>query len=85
MIELKFSICDDVVFLNTSNGKFEKAVVKGVQVVPTGLSKSADGKDVCDGYAVLYQTMDGAWLSESELFVDEKSAKEHYIALLSSL
>ena len=39
-----FSICDKVVYLNTATRQFDTAVIKGIQIVPTGISKSEAGE-----------------------------------------
>lgn len=84
-METKYSLCDELVFFNTTSCKFEKVHVKGIQIVPTGISKDSEGQDVLDGYVVLYQAKEGMVLSEQELFVDERSAKEHYAKVLEAL
>lgn len=84
-METKFSLCDDLVFFNTTSCKFEKVHVKGIQIIPSGISKDSEGKDVLDGHVVLYQTKEGMVLSESELFVDERSAIDHYRSVLEAL
>ena len=78
MIEIKYGICDEVVYFNTAECSIVKVVVKGIQVVPTGISKDAEGKDVLDGYVVLYQTKDGPVLAESEVFGTEEECREKY-------
>lgn len=85
MTEVKFKIYDKVVFFNTSACKFEKGVVKGIQVVPTASSKDENGEDRLEGYAVLYQMTSGVVLTENELFESEAAAKEHYLKVLSEL
>ena len=78
MIEVKFGICDKVVYFNTAECKVMTAVVKGIQVVPTGISKNEKGENVLDGYAVLYQTFEGPVLSEQECFESEDKCLEAY-------
>ena len=78
MIEVKFGICQKVVYFNTAECKVMTAEVKGVQIVPTGVSKSEQGENVLDGYVVLYQTFEGPVLSESECFESEAECKETY-------
>ena len=78
MIEVKFGICDKVVFFNTADCKVETAVVKGIQIVPTGISKDEKGENVLEGYAVLYQTFEGTVLSEQECFGSEEECFEAY-------
>lgn len=79
MMEIKFSICDEVVYFNTANGKFEKAEVSAVRIIPTGISKDEQGKNRLDGYVVLYETADrGPVLTEAECFASEDECREHY-------
>lgn len=77
MIEVKFDLLSEVVYFNTATGVVEKAKVKGVQIVPTGISKDEKGEDVLEGL-VLYQTMEGVMLSEQECFASEGECKEFY-------
>lgn len=78
MIEVKFGICDKVAFFNTAEGKVLTAEVKGIQIVPTGISKNEKGENVLDGYAVVYQTFEGLVLSEQECFGSEEECFEAY-------
>lgn len=82
MIEVKFDLLSEVAYLNTASGKVEKAKVKGVQVVPTGISKDAAGKDVLDGCVVLYQTFEGPVLTGAECFGSEEECREHWKKVL---
>ena len=43
MIEVKFSICDEVFYLNTASEVIESDRVKGIQIVPTGIYKDENG------------------------------------------
>jgi hypothetical protein len=70
-----FAICDKVVYLNTATGKFDSAEVKRVQIVPTGISKDEQGNNVLDGSIVLYETLEGPTLAESEVFATEEEAR----------
>lgn len=78
MIEVKFSPCDKVHYFNTAECKIMTAEVKGVQVVPTGVSKDEKGENVLDGYVVLYQTFEGPMLSEQECFESEEECLARY-------
>jgi hypothetical protein len=78
-METKFKICDKAVYLNTANGKFETVEIKGIRIVPTGISKDESGNNVLDDYVILYEPFDGPILAESELFPDKESAKEEWI------
>lgn len=78
MIEVKFGICDKVAYFNTAECKVMTAEVKGIQVVPTGISKDEKGENVLEGYVVLYQTFEGPVLSEQECFGSEEDCKEAY-------
>lgn len=83
MICVKFDICEEVVYLNTATCRFVTDSVKGVQIVPTGISKSEEGKDVLDGYTVLYHLKGGGIVSETELFHSEEECREHFLAALA--
>lgn len=76
MIEIKFEPCERVWFFNTVSRKVESTEVKRIQVVPTGVSKDAEGNNVLDGYVVLYETLDGPVLSGDELFGSEAECKD---------
>lgn len=84
-IDIRFGICDEVVYLNTATARFEKAEVKGVQVVPTGISKDAEGRNVLDGHVVLYQTVEGPVLADGEVFSSEEEALSWWKGRLSEL
>ena len=81
-VEIKFGICDEVVYLNTATARFEKAEVKGIQVVPTGISKDAEGRNVLDGQMVLYQTVDGPVLAEDEVFATAEECRVYWLGKL---
>lgn len=82
MTEVRFDICERVFYLNTASGKIEGEEIKGIQIVPTGISKDEEGRNVLDGQVVLYQTVEGAVLSESEVFSDEVSCREYWLEKL---
>lgn len=85
MIEIKYGICDEVFWLNTSSGKVEKAEVSGVRVIPTGIHKNEDGRSVCDSHVVLYETPDrGPVLTEAECFDSEAECLEHWRRVFSA-
>lgn len=67
-METKFKICDEVFYLNTGNWSVASAVIRGIQIVPTGISKDSDGKDILDGSEVLYKMDNGQVLTEKEVF-----------------
>ena len=77
MIEVKFGICEKVFYFNTAECKVMKAEVKGVQIVPTGISKNVSGENVLDGYVVLYSTVEGPMLSEQECFASEEACRDN--------
>ncbi len=83
MKEIKYSICDEVWYFNTASRRIESVVIKGIQVVPTGISVGEDGKDRLDGDVVLYQTKDGPVLAETEVFSSAEEAREVLIGVLS--
>lgn len=85
MKEIKFNICDEVWYFNTASRKIEKVVIKGIQVVPTGISVGEDGKERLDGDVVLYQTKDGPVLAETEVFASADEAREVLLGVLSDM
>ena len=85
MIEVKYNIFDEVVYLNTATMKLEKVIVRGIRIVPTGISKAEDGKDVLDGYVILYETQNGPVLAESEVFSSEEEAREAWVRFVHGL
>lgn len=80
-----FSICDKVVYLNTATRQFDTAVIKGIQIVPTGISKSEAGEDVLDGSVVLYQTKEGPVLAEAEVFGTVEEAREEWKRIIGEI
>ena len=78
MITLKFDLCAEVYYFNTASCQIEKGVAMGAKVIPTNVSKTVDGKDKLDGYAVLYSLQDGPVLAEPEMFASEEECREHY-------
>lgn len=74
----KFDILDKVFWLNTAERRFDCGQVRGIQAVPTGMHKDAEGNDVLDGVAVLYQLEGGRAVFESEAFKTEEQARESY-------
>ena len=82
----KFSICDKVVWYNTGLKVIQEGEIKGVQIIPTGVSKDADGNNILEGYTVLYTIGDQRFvLAETELFADAKSCIEAHIEALEKL
>lgn len=84
-MEIKYSICDEVVFFNTVSGKLETTEIKSIRVVPTGISKNEQGKNVLDGCVVLYDTVNGPTLAESEVFPDKETAKAELLKIVEGL
>ncbi len=82
MVEIKFGLLDKVVYLNTAAMRFEESAVKGIRVIPTGISKNEAGEDVLDGYEVLYQLKNDVVLSSQEIFASEEQARERYREVL---
>ena len=70
----KFEICQKVFYFNTVTRKVEPAEVKGIQVMPTGISKNEKGENVLDGSMVLYQTVEGPTLAETEVYGSREEA-----------
>lgn len=79
-MEIKFGICEKVCYFNTAECKVMEAEIKGVQIVPTGISKSEKGENVLDGFVVLYATVEGPMLSEQECFRSEEECVARYKA-----
>lgn len=84
-MEIRFKICDKVYYLNTVTGKIDKAEVKGVQVMPTGISRDVNGESVLDGEIVLYQTIEGPTLAASEVFGSADEAKDEWKKRIAEL
>lgn len=80
---MKFNICDEIVYLNTSTAKFVKDEVRRIQVIPTGISAGEDGKNRLDGYAVFYETGQGPVVAETEAFASEEEAKRFWRDVLA--
>ena len=78
MITIKFDLCAEVFYFNTASCQIEKGVVMGAKVIPTGVSKTEEGKDKLDGFVVLYSLQDGPVLAEPELFASEQECWEYY-------
>lgn len=83
MIEVKFEPCEKVYFYNTAYKTVERTEIKAVQVVPTGISKDEKGENVLDGYDVLYQTVSGGFITESEAFATEEECRKAHLEALS--
>jgi len=71
--------------LNTATRKFDTAVIKGIQIMPTGISKSEEGEDVLDGSVVLYQTKDGPVLAETEVFASVEEAAAAWSEIIRNI
>lgn len=84
-MEIKYSITDEVVFFNPMSGKLETAEIKSIRVVPTGISKDKQGKNVLDGCVVLYDTVNGPTLAEREVFLDKETAKAELLKIVEGL
>lgn len=82
---IMFKICDKVFFLNTASGRVEDAEIQGVQIVPTGISKNEKGENVLDGQVVLYKTVSGPVLSETEVFASADECKKYWVSVLESM
>lgn len=80
-----FKICDKVFYLNTVTRKLEELEIKGVRIAPTGISKDKDGNNVLDGQIVLYETVNGPVLAETEVFADKESAKKAWKEIVEAL
>ena len=76
MKEIRFNICDEVFFLNTATWAVDKGMVKGIQVVPVGISRDAEGKEVLDGDRVLYALKDGGVVTDAEAFANADEVKK---------
>lgn len=71
--------------MNTVTGHFDTAEVKDIQILPTGISKDADGNNVLDGEMVFYRTVNGPVLAATEVFASADEAKKHWTEVLASL
>lgn len=79
MIAVKFDICSEVFFFNTASCKIESGEIKGMRIIPTGISHDEKGKSKLDSHVVLYEIVDGPMLAESELFASEEECKNWYL------
>ena len=79
-MEIKFNICDKVVYFNTAEGRVATAEVKAIRVIPTAVSKDADGNNVLESKVVLYETVEGPILTETECFESADACREFYKA-----
>lgn len=77
-METKFNICDKVAYFNTAECNVMTDEVKGIRVVPTGISKDENGENKLDGAVVLYETVNGPILAEQECFGSEEECREWY-------
>lgn len=82
---MKFNICDEVFFFNTASCQIEKAEIKGIQVIPTGISKDTEGKNKLDGSIVVYSMVNGPVLAETEVFGTKEECIDHYLEVLNGL
>lgn len=78
-METKYNICDKVVYFNTAEERIASAEIKGIRVIPTGVSQDEEGKRKLDGSVVLYETFDGPVLAEKECFSTEAECREWYL------
>lgn len=83
-MKTKFDICDSVVFLNTTTGRFDTAEVKGIRIVATGMHADENGDNVLDAAVVLYET-NGPMVAEPEAFASVDEAKAYWLEKLQSL
>ena len=84
-MEIRFNICDKVYYLNTVTCKVDSAEVKGIQVMPTGISRDAEGKNVLDGCVVLYQTVEGPTLTGGECFASADECRDAWREIVGEL
>lgn len=78
MITVDFDICGEAFYFNTASCQVEKGEIKGIQIVPTAISKDENGKNNLDGFVVLYSLVEGPVLAASELFATREECIEHY-------
>lgn len=71
-MEIRFGLLDKVYYLNTARMAVESDAIKGIQIIPTGISKSEQGEDVLDGYEVLYSLKNGLVLTGGEVYASEE-------------
>lgn len=79
-MKTKFDILDTIFWFNTALRRFESGQVRGIRIMPTDMHKDESGKDILDGYAVLYQTEGSQAVFENEAFETEEQAREFYCA-----
>jgi len=77
-METRFNICDKVVYFNTAEERIATAEIKGIRVIPTGVSQDEAGNRKLDGSVVLYETFDGPVLAEKECFKTEAECRVWY-------
>lgn len=78
MVDIEFGLLEKVVYLNSATLNIEEGVVKGIRVVPTGISKDEKGNDVLDGYEVLYHLMNDVVLTSREVFRGKEQLLARY-------
>jgi len=75
-MEKRFSIFDEVFYLNTATWKVQKSKVMKITEIPKGISKNEKGEDVLEGTAVFYELEDRMVLNGAEAF----GSKEEVLA-----
>lgn len=84
-METKFNILDKVVWFNTATRKMETGIVRGIQVIPTGMHRDENGEDILDSAMVMYQLDNKMTIAESEAFPTEEDAIGAYAEALDAL
>lgn len=61
--------------MNTASWRIEKARIVKITVMPTGVSKDAEGKDVLEDIAVLYELDNRMVITDMEAFDTEEALR----------
>lgn len=80
-----YKICDKVTYFNTVTRKLETVEIRGMKIVATGISKDEKGENVLDGQIVLYETVNGPTLAETEVWPDKETAKAELKKIVDGL
>lgn len=80
-----FKICDKVVFFNTVTRKLETAEIRSIRVIAKGIAKSEQGENVLEGQVVLYETVNGPTLAETEVWPDADTARAELKKIVEEL
>ena len=76
IMELQFGLLSEVYFLNTASWRIEKAKIVKITVMPKGISKDAEGRDVLEDIVVLYELDNRMVITDTEAFNTEDALME---------